>query len=32
MRLADGELVRAELHWCEATGIGKREIEIKRLL
>ena len=32
VRLADGEIVRAELHWYEATGIGKREFKIKRLL
>ena len=27
-----GELARAEVHWYEATGIGKREFKIKRLL
>jgi len=32
VRLADGEIVFAELHWYEATGIGKREFKIKRLL
>jgi hypothetical protein len=32
VRLADGAIVRAELHWYEATGIGKREFKIKRLL
>jgi hypothetical protein len=32
VRLADGEIVLAELHWYEATGIGKREFKIKRLL
>lgn len=32
VRLADGAIVLAELHWYEATGIGKREFKIKRLL
>ena len=32
VRLSDGEIVLAELHWYEATGIGKREFKIKRLL
>jgi len=32
IRLAHGEYVRAELHWYEATGIGRREFKIKRLL
>ena len=27
-----GEIVRAEIHWYEATGIGKREFKIKRIL
>lgn len=27
-----GEIVWAELHWYEATGIGRREFKIKRLL
>ena len=31
-RLADGSECLAELHWYEATGIGKREVKIKRLL
>jgi hypothetical protein len=30
IRLATGEIVRAELHWCEATGIGKREMKTRR--
>jgi hypothetical protein len=29
IRLPSGEIVRAELHWYEATGIGKRELKIK---
>lgn len=32
VRLSDGTIVRAELHWYEATGIGKREFKIKRFL
>jgi len=32
IRLSSGELARAEVHWYEATGIGKREFKIKRLL
>lgn len=30
--LPDGTICRAEIHWYEATGIGKRELKIKRLL
>ena len=32
VRLRGGEMVRAEVHWYEATGIGKREFKIKRLI
>jgi len=32
VRLPDGFVVQAELHWYEARGIGKREMKIKRLL
>ena len=32
VRLADGTIRRAEVHWYEATGIGRRELKIKRLL
>ncbi len=32
LRLEDGTLARAEIHWYEATGIGKREFKIKRFL
>jgi hypothetical protein len=32
VRLMDGEIVLAEVHWYEATGIGKREFKIKRFL
>jgi hypothetical protein len=31
VRLENGEIVRAEVHWYEATGIGKREFKIKHL-
>ncbi len=26
------EIVRAEVHWYEASGIGRRELKIKRIL
>ena len=29
VRLADGTIFRAELHWFEAHGIGKRGMKIK---
>lgn len=32
VRLAGGEIVRAEVHWYEATGIGRKEFKIKFLL
>ena len=32
VRLADGTIVLAEVHWYEATGIGKKEFKIKRIL
>jgi hypothetical protein len=32
IRLADGSVHPAELHWYEASGIGRREIKIKNLL
>jgi hypothetical protein len=32
IRLPDGRVVDAELHWYEAHGIGKRTPKIKRLL
>lgn len=32
VRLSDGVLYRAELHWYEAHGVGKREMKIKRFL
>ena len=30
VKLPDGTIVHAELHWYEATGIGKKEFKIKR--
>lgn len=30
--LTDGTVHQAELHWYEATGIGRKEIKIKHLL
>lgn len=32
IELPSGEIVLAEIHWYEATGIGRREFKIKRLL
>jgi hypothetical protein len=32
VRLAGGRLRRAELHWYEAHGVGKRGMKIKRRL
>jgi hypothetical protein len=32
IRLASGELRRAELHWYEAHGVGKRNMKFKRYL
>lgn len=32
VRLSDGSVHLAEIHWCEATGIGRKELKIKRLL
>jgi len=32
VRLSNGQVRRAELHWYEAHGIGRRKIKIKRLL
>jgi len=28
----DGSIFRAELHWYEANGVGKRELKIKKLI
>jgi len=32
VRLADGTIRRAEVHWFEAHGIGKKKARIKRFL
>ncbi len=32
VRLADGSIHSAEVHWYEAAGIGRKEFKIKRLL
>ena len=32
IRLSDGTICEAELHWYEAHTIGKKEIKLKRLL
>ncbi|HYE72509.1 MAG TPA: hypothetical protein VEF04_04225 [Blastocatellia bacterium] len=32
VRLSNGNLRKAELHWYEAHGIGKKKIKIKRFL
>ena len=32
VKLSDGSAHVAEIHWYEATGIGKKEFKIKRLL
>jgi hypothetical protein len=32
VRMPNGELRRAELHWYEAHGVGKRNMKIKKYL
>jgi len=32
IRLVDGSVCMAEIHWYEANGIGKKEYKIKRLI
>ena len=32
VRLRDGTLLTAELHWYEATGLGRKEFKIKQYL
>ena len=32
VRLSDDTIREAELHWYEATGIGRKELKIKRYL
>ena len=32
IKLPNGDIVTAEIHWYEASGIGKKEFKIKHLL
>jgi len=32
VRLRDGWIGRAELHWYEAHGVGRRKLKVKRFL
>ncbi|MCX7097889.1 MAG: hypothetical protein NTV43_08305 [Methylococcales bacterium] len=32
VRLQDGSIREAEIHWYEANGVGKREFKIKRYI
>jgi hypothetical protein len=32
IRFSDGTVCRAEIHWYEAHGVGKREFKLKRIL
>ncbi len=32
VRLPDDSLCRAELHWYEAHGLGRKEFKVKRIL
>jgi hypothetical protein len=32
VRLMDGRIVKVELHWYEAHGVGRKELKIKRFL
>ena len=32
VRLTDGRIRKAEVHWYEAHGVGKRKMKIKRYL
>jgi len=32
VRLSDGTIMKAELHWYQAHGIGKKEMKVKHLL
>ena len=32
IKLSDGTVCQAELHWYEAHGVGRRELKIKRFL
>jgi hypothetical protein len=32
IRLLDGTVLRAEVHWYEAHGLGRKELKVKRFL
>ena len=32
VEMKNGEIHRAEIHWYEANGIGRREVKVKRKL
>jgi len=32
VRLSDGTICKAEVHWYEAHGLGRKEFKIKRLI
>ena len=32
VRLADGSIHQVEIHWYEASGIGRKEFKIKRFI
>jgi hypothetical protein len=32
VRAADGLTYRAEIHWYEASGIGRKELKVKRFI
>ena len=32
VRLADGKICKAEVHWFEAHGIGRRDYKIKKVM
>jgi len=32
IRLQNGKICKAEIHWYEAHGIGRKKLKIKRLL
>ena len=32
VRLPDGSICTAEVHWYEAHGVGRRELKIKRII
>ena len=32
VRLPDGTVASAEVHWYEAHGVGRKELKVKRLL